>query len=1464
MRSIASLFRRRLSSRRHATLLRAEFLEPRAVLATFTVTNLLNAGAGSLRAAINQANASPGADEVAFAVAGTIPLASALPAVTGAVAIDGSTAPGFVGMPQVTVNFRGQPGLRFAPGSDGSTLSNMSLTRASGAGVTLEASGITLKGNFIGVLADGRTAAGNAGSGVLVAAGSSGNRIGLETSVSYAVTAQVSASGGGSLPVDGWQGLTTAGTPGQYLITGTTTNPNDSTQTAGLLYSGPITGVGGTGYAMVMPNQGANTTDGTTAYSADNLGSGQLRIVGTYTNTGAANELGFVFTGTVDDVNNAGSYVSMPFPTPTATWNVPHSTSGGLIVGNYDSSTFEDKPAGGGRAYVYDAVSGEYLVPSLVYPGSAANTAYGIWWNGGTSYTICGGYSESPVNNLLNPNQPLSKALLVDFDSATRQFSNWKSFTYTPPSGGGAGITHFEGISGVEPGKYTLAGTAFVNGATVAGFATVYRNADGTFGDMQWTDLTPPVLGGSGGAFADSVYGNAVVGIDPTSGGVNAYQGTVVAGGNLISGNRGHGVAVAGFDNAIAANTIGLTVAGNVALPNGGDGVRLLAGATGNLVGRADPVSNIAYANAAAVSPTVSGWQGLRASTTAGDYLIAGTSGDGGLLYVGPITAKGGTPYTFAYPGASQTSAYGPNLLESGDVQVVGSYMNSSSSARFGFLYQGSTADFTTSDNYRTIRPTSNPDYTYAHSTMGGLVVGNYDSSTIGGNPVGAGEAFLYDIASDSFRDDIEFPGAASNTAYGIWWNGGTSYTICGGFSLDPVNNLASDADQNRAIGQAFLVDYDSNTGAYSNWKSFAFPNGPSNVEFVTHFEGISSTEQGVYTIAAASTQVGTNPAKIGSFVTVRRNTDGSFGDGLWADVSYPGADTSLVTSVSGNAVTGIAQTSNGAVPFQATIAQSFQRSNVIGGNVGNGIGIVSANDNHVAMNFVGTTFSGTAAVPNRANGVLITGGSSGNEIGGQATDGNDPTGGVFARPPQGNLISGNRGNGVLITGGATANTLSGNFVGTTVSGNAALGNAGDGVAIVGASGNSLLGTTFRQDPFVFYNVLSGNVGNGLRITNSNDTIVQANFTGVGADNATVVANGGDGILVNGTSARTVVGGPIPLGNVNSGNNRYGIEVAGTASSFLAFNSFVGMVAFGGVAPNRLDGIMITSTGGDNVIRTCLVAGNFGNGIVIGGNATGVTVEDTAAGTNSAISTAVPNYGSGILITGNAHGNAIGGFQVSIQTKVHLSGNLRYGVEVTGKARNNQIFNSVIGGAFEAFNPIPNTLGGIFVGPGTSGTIIGGTQPFMANRVLANGGAGITISGSNGNRLMGNEIRGNVGGGIILSGGLANTIGAVGCGNAIVSNRLNGIQVSGNVQGSVIVGNTIANSGSNGLLLNAASSLLVGGMQAGAGNTIVTSAGYGLYAVGPCARTRVIRDRITQNALGNVNTASATGIIYVP
>jgi hypothetical protein len=64
---------------------------PKTYAATYEVINLDDSGAGSLRQAITDANANPGADSITFTVAGTINLLSALPDITGSLTIDATS-----------------------------------------------------------------------------------------------------------------------------------------------------------------------------------------------------------------------------------------------------------------------------------------------------------------------------------------------------------------------------------------------------------------------------------------------------------------------------------------------------------------------------------------------------------------------------------------------------------------------------------------------------------------------------------------------------------------------------------------------------------------------------------------------------------------------------------------------------------------------------------------------------------------------------------------------------------------------------------------------------------------------------------------------------------------------------------------------------------------------------------------------------------------------------------------------------------------------------------------------------------------------------------------------------------------------------------------------------------------------------------------------------------------------------
>jgi parallel beta-helix repeat protein len=443
--------------------------------------------------------------------------------------------------------------------------------------------------------------------------------------------------------------------------------------------------------------------------------------------------------------------------------------------------------------------------------------------------------------------------------------------------------------------------------------------------------------------------------------------------------------------------------------------------------------------------------------------------------------------------------------------------------------------------------------------------------------------------------------------------------------------------------------------------------------------------------------------------------------------------------------------------------------TNVISGNGGNGISLHGSSSNTIVSNRIGTSVDGTTAIANGGNGIWVTQRSNGNTIGGDVIgvnaegEPNDPTndegqGGpngtqVIATPPLGNLVSGNGQNGILIDTRSQNNLLQGNFVGTDVTGNAPLGNAGDGIAINGANNNSLIGCLVDQNPFVYYNVVSGNGANGLHVTNSNNVLVQANFFGIGANNAVTVGNALNGILIDGSSRNTKLGGIIPLGNVSSGNGENGVEVADTASGFLSFNTFAGLFAFYGAAPNGNDGLLITSTGGNQTVQTNIFSGNLNNGMEIAGNASGVTAFPNAIGISFQGNTALPNGNNGVLITDTAHGNTIGGtgiLELTISVRNTLSGNVNYGLAITGQAYDNKVFANGIGTDIRETAAVPNGAGGILLSSTGPGNVIGvpeiastpGPAPAnLLNVISGNNGPGITIAaGAHGSSVVNNWI----------------------------------------------------------------------------------------------------------------------------
>ena len=182
---------------------------------TFPVITTANSGPGSLRQAILDANTSPGNDLITFAIPGagvhTIALQEApLPPITGTVTIDGTTQPGWSGLPLVEID-----GTNAGPAANGLVITGNSTTvqalainrfgTLGGAG-SPGGSGIVVQGagshrvlmNFIGVDATGTLARPNRGNGIVVI-DSPDNRIGGTSPFRNVV----SANGGAGILLSG-------------------------------------------------------------------------------------------------------------------------------------------------------------------------------------------------------------------------------------------------------------------------------------------------------------------------------------------------------------------------------------------------------------------------------------------------------------------------------------------------------------------------------------------------------------------------------------------------------------------------------------------------------------------------------------------------------------------------------------------------------------------------------------------------------------------------------------------------------------------------------------------------------------------------------------------------------------------------------------------------------------------------------------------------------------------------------------------------------------------------------------------------------------------------------------------------------------------------------------------------------------------------------------------------------------
>jgi len=276
------------------------------------------------------------------------------------------------------------------------------------------------------------------------------------------------------------------------------------------LYVGPITG-GGTYYTLNVPGSNSSTN----SYSADNWLDTQVKVVGSSVINGVTK--GFLYQGPVTNNNGVGTVGTAPWydisfsKNGTVYNSIPHSVMNNIVVGGYQNALIS--------AYICDITTATAPVcndmsaafASLPFV-PASTSAYGVWWNGGTSYTIVGGYSSVISSESSAPGKVGVTGYIVDYDSSSKTWTHFTKLNWENGTTGAVG-THFEGITiDLTKGGYNLAGEGILpNGTIPTGLAHVARTPDGGFTTSPtWVAVSYP---NATVTTADTVYQNNILGV---------------------------------------------------------------------------------------------------------------------------------------------------------------------------------------------------------------------------------------------------------------------------------------------------------------------------------------------------------------------------------------------------------------------------------------------------------------------------------------------------------------------------------------------------------------------------------------------------------------------------------------------------------------------------------------------------------------------------------------------------------------------------------------------------------------------------------------------------------------------------------------------------------------------------------------------------------------------------------------
>jgi parallel beta-helix repeat protein len=682
------------------------------------------------------------------------------------------------------------------------------------------------------------------------------------------------------------------------------------------------------------------------------------------------------------------------------------------------------------------------------------------------------------------------------------------------------------------------------------------------------------------GADGSTRLGNVGPGVNIDGGTDNTVGGVVAAARNIIGGNEGDGVRLHGDAtrrNTILGNFVGTNEAGSVGRGNSGNGISIDA-ALNNTVGGAtgDPgkgAGNLVSAN---------GGDGVQLSQGATGNLVGGNLIGSDLAGTSELgNTNSGVSLNNAIANTIGTSAgSSPNRIA---FNSIGVRFNGGS----GNTVSGNTIDHNDSDGVQLTGGAK--DQRFASNTVrdnvgnGFSILGAQESPSPNNSPsnnwIGQGNVIrnnsLHGVqlsGPESKGNRVLGSTIVENRLYGVFISNAKQNFI--GPETVPADRNVIAGNQSHGV----VIQGLDATGNWVGNNLVGTESGPGNQgDGVVILDGGNNTVQHnkiAMNLGSGMVITNTNPGASTSPEPnfIQDNEIGLFGIGgnvlHGLSILNSGNNRILRNTIAHSGLHGVSLFGSGA-------HSNILEGNRITANKLDGLNLVDAPNNRIQGH--------NEIWSNHNEGIEISGqGSTGNTVERNSIISNALVGvrvvsAAFNIIGVGNVISGNGGAGVEITGASGGTVVRGNMIGVAADGMRELGNA-IGV-LLNETGNVTVGGATDGSA----NIISGNKRTGVQIagTGSKDNFILNNLIGLAPDGTTFLGNGrtnveavsgdGVGVWVVEASRNTI------RGNLISGNDFAGVHIQGrNATNNLVWENRIGVDAndqtpyqraFPGVAP---------------------------------------------------------------------------------------------------------------------------------------------------------------------------------------------------------------------------------------------------------------------------------------------------------